>query len=489
MKPTAILLSIALAFKTIYSRAVDNNPYEIKNHLNIRKVDDPFEIVENDKFIYRFHCSEEKKVCDGFKNDLEFAFNIISNTFEIYQPISFEVFVDDVTLKYALGETLAAVMDTNFISLRVSNNNSLAPYLYPQALVKQLNLNKEIKYKKNDFILVINNCNSLPQYKDKDVRNIMTHEILHGLGFVSIASISKVIDNDKVKFEDENDEILFNENDQYTILPHVVPSYSKKLMEITDEEEYSYEILNTQIKTFTPFSVFDKYLVSTKTGERIFKDIQFFYREANEKCFPKDGSPLLLKIASDKYLSNCFKYLTPNTQKIITNITKDYFFETDTLGIETIDGEIVTLQTMLGKYIPGSSVSHMNNPLYDEYYKRIRENGKSSESVKEMLDPTTKTFKIENILEYYDENYILYFSDEVDFTVEQILEKLPNNQKHPLIGDGIVKVMKTIGWTEKGKKRNNKTHYVDETLHLPDSKGYEYLYKRKYELSKKNKTT
>jgi len=489
MKTTTLLLSIALAFKTTYSRAVDNNFYGIKNHLNVREVDDPFEIVENDKFIYRFHCSEEKKVCDGFKNDLDFAFNKISNTFEIYQPISFEVFVDDMTLKYGLGETLAAVMDTNFISLRASNNNSLAPYLYPQALVKQLKLNKEIEYKKNDFILVINNCNSLPQYKSNEVRSIMTHEILHGLGFISIALIGIVTNNDEVKSEDKNGEILFNENEQYTILPHVVPSYSKKLMEITDEKEYSSEILNTQIKTFTPFSVFDKYLVSTKTGERVLKDIQFFYREANEKCFPKDGSPLLLKVASDKYLSNCFKHLTPDTQEIITRITKDYFFDIETLGIETISGEIVTLQTMFGKYIPGSSVSHMNNPLYSEYYKKIKENGKNSESVKEMLDPDTKSFKIENILKYYDENYILYFSDEVDFTVEQMLEKFPNNQKYPLIGDGIVKIMKTIGWTEKGKKRNNKIHYVDETLRLPNSKGYEYLYKRKYELSKKNKIT
>jgi len=490
MKTTAILLTVALAFKTIYSRAIFDNLNEyntqLNNQFNNTKVDDPFEIVKNDKFVYRFHCSEEKSVCDGFKNDLDFAFKTISNTFEIYQPISFEVFVDDVTLKYGLGETLAAVMDTNFIALRATNKKSAAPYLYPQALVKQLKLDKKIKYKQNDFTLVINNCNSLPQYKNNEIRSIMTHEIFHGLGFVSIASISKLTEGNESAVN-KNGEILFNENDQYTILPRIVPAYSKNVLQITDEKEYVKALLNTQVKTFTPFSVFDKYLISTKTGERIFKDIPFFYREANKRCFPKDGSALLLRNASDKYLSDCYNKLTPKTQQIITRITKDNFFDVDTLGIKTIDGDIVTLQTMLERYIPGSSVSHMNNPLYDEYYKRVREYGKSSEQVKEMFDSVKKTFKLDYVLKYYDENYILYFSDEDDFTVEQMLEKLPNNEKHPLIGEGIVKIMRTIGWTEKGRKRNTKLHYTDATLNFPDSKGYEYLYKRKYEISEKNK--
>jgi len=491
MKTSTILLTVALAFKTIYSRAiVDNlieNKSQLNNQLNDTKVEDPFEIVKDDKFVYKFHCSEEKTVCDGFKNDLDFAFKTISNTFEIYQPITFEVFVDDVTLKYGLGETLAAVMDTNFVSLRASNNKNAAPYLYPQALVKQLKLDKEVQYKPNDFILVINNCNSLPQYKNNEIRSIMTHEIFHGLGFVSIATISKLTEGNE-KAVNKNGEILFKENDQYTILPRIVPAYSKKVMQITDEREYMNEILNTPVNTFTPFSVFDKYIVSTKTGERVFKDIPFFYREANKRCLPKDGSTLLLRNASDKYLSDCYKKLTPKTQQIITNITKDNFFDIDTLGIKTVDGEVVTLQTMYGRYIPGSSVSHMNNPLYDEYYTRIKNYGKKSEEVKEMFDPIKKTFKLDYILKYYDENFILYFSDEDDFTVEQMLEKLPINQKHPLIGEGIVKIMKTIGWTGKGMKRNTKLHFVDETLNFPDSKGYEYLYKRKYEISNKNKT-
>jgi len=81
MKTTSIVLSVAFAFQTIYSRAVDNSYYAASNQLNVSKVDDPIEIVESEHFVYKLHCSEEKQYCDGIKNDLEYAFNTISNTF------------------------------------------------------------------------------------------------------------------------------------------------------------------------------------------------------------------------------------------------------------------------------------------------------------------------------------------------------------------------------------------------------------------------
>ncbi len=209
-----------------------------------------------------------------------------------------------------------------------------------------------------------------------------------------------------------------------------------------------------------------------------------------QKCIPEKGY-LLLKDASDKYLSDCYNNCSPKTQNVISKITKDYFFDADTLGILAYDGDVVPLQTMLGKYVPGSSVSHMNNPLYDELFRRVKEYGSKSEQVNELFNKSDGTFKDEKVIKYYDDNYVLYFSDEDDYTVEQMLELLPNNKKHPLIGNGIVKIMKTLGWTEKGMKRNTKLHYLDETLELPAPGYFEYLNKKRYELlenENKNKT-
>ncbi len=84
MKTTAILLSLALAFKTINSKAIDNISKAIADQLNIPEDYDSVEIVKTDNFIYKFHCSEEEKFCNKIKSDLDFAFNTISNTFGKY---------------------------------------------------------------------------------------------------------------------------------------------------------------------------------------------------------------------------------------------------------------------------------------------------------------------------------------------------------------------------------------------------------------------
>ncbi len=338
--------------------------------------------------------------------------------------------------------------------------------------------------------MLINNCNSLPEFKNNEIRSIMTHEIFHGLGFASLASVFELTENENVDLGNGMKKIKFDKNAHYIIFPGAAVTYNEKLKKITDRREYMSEILNIQIDTFRPFSVFDKHMVSMKTGKKVFDDMKFLYKEINQNCLIKDGSHVLLKDANDKYLSDCFKTLSPETQDNITHIVSDNFFEPDTLGILTSDGEIVPLQTMLGVYIPGSSVSHINNPLYDEYFKRIKENGFESEEVNELLELSGK-FKEEYVLKYYDDNYLLYFSDEDDFTVEDMLKLLPNNKKHPLIGNGIIKVMKTLGWTEKGMKRNTKLHYLDETLELPAAGYFEYLNKKRYELlenENKNKT-
>jgi len=325
--------------------------------------------------------------------------------------------------------------------------------------------------------MIINNCNSLPQFQNNEIRTVIIHEMLHGLGFGSAPSVKRLNDRED---DGQRGLLFYNENDQYGFETELIPSFSKELMEITDANKYINKINNTKISKFLPFHIFDKYLVSLKTGEELFKDIPSYYKEANRVCFPR-GSSLLMKDVTDQYLKDCIKKISPEIQDITSRIIKENYFNFHTLGIKTYDGELIPLQTMNGQYSSGSCVSHINNPLYDEYYTRINLYGYNSDQVKEMFDSVTEKFKKEYILTYYDENYISYFSDADDFTVEEMLELLPNNQKHPLIGDGVVKILKTIGWTEKGETGNNEILYLDESLSIPETEGFKYLIKKIYE--------
>jgi len=478
MKTTSILFSLALAFKAIYSKAIDNNDKITLEQLNVPEEDNSFKLVKSEDFIYKFHCPEEND-CDQIQDSLNFALDKLSNALEFYQPVVFEVFVDDLTKKYGLGLTLAGVTDPNYVSLKTSKNST--PYLYPQSLVKQLKLNKQPKYKKNDFILLINNCNSLEEGKNNELRSLLIHEMLHGLGFMTLASLVQLTDNDDFTIDTPNKPLIFNETDKYAILPKIVPIYDEKILDITNEEEYMDQVINTELSKFLPFTVFDKNLVSLKSGEKVFGKLKSLHKEADKKCLSKDGSPALLKELTDKKLSDCFESLSSETRETITRIIKENFFEFQTLGILTKDGDTVPLQTFHGVYLPGSSVSHPVNPLFDEHVKVNVEN--STDYLNDLYNELLSRYNKEEMLEYYDDNYVLYFADKDDLTVEEMLELLPNNKKHPLIGNNIIKVLKTLGWTEKGKRRSSKTYYLDESIDIPESNNFEYLFMKSYEFS------
>jgi len=61
MKASTILLSIALAFKTIYWRAINNNYYDITNQINDIKVDKSYEIVKIVIALINFIVLKKKK--------------------------------------------------------------------------------------------------------------------------------------------------------------------------------------------------------------------------------------------------------------------------------------------------------------------------------------------------------------------------------------------------------------------------------------------
>ena len=371
-------------------------------------------------------------------------------------------------------------MDTNYVPLKTSRSKSSAPYLYPQALAKQLKLNKQPKYKKNDFIMLINTNNSTLQLNN-DLRSLVTHEIFHGLGFYSLTSVAKLTEGNANSAGNPGAYEL-NGTDKYAIFPYTVPSFSEKLSEITNVEEYMTELNNSEISKFMPFSIFDKNIVFLESGERLFNDLKFYYKEVNQKCTPKDGSPLLLKESTIQSFNDCYGSLNSETQETITRIIEDNYFKSHAIGILTKDGDMIPLQTGDETYSPGSSVSHINNPLYDEAAKAISEG--RMEYLFSLYDLTTGKFNKEAVSQFYDGDYLLYTAEDNNLTVEEMIELLPNNPDHPLVGDGIVKIMKTLGWTEKGKKKSNRTYYLDESFEIPEANNFVYRTKRMSEILK-----
>jgi len=81
----------------------------------------------------------------------------------------------------------------------------------------------------------------------------------------------------------------------------------------------------------------------------------------------------LLKESTIQSFNDCYGSLNSETQETITRIIEDNYFKSHAIGILTKDGDMIPLQTGDETYSPGSSVSHINNPLYDEAAKAISE--------------------------------------------------------------------------------------------------------------------
>jgi len=380
--------------------------------------------------------------------------------------VVFETYVED----FGLIGVLASVTDMNFIPLKSSNDS--ATYLYPQSLSKQLNLNGKPDYKKNDFLMLINSIYF--QDGNRDLRKILIHELLHGLGFGSGITMSKMSDEDTS--EEEENSIISNDGSDYAFIPSSSIAFydEKKLVEIKDKNEFLIQYYNTEITEFLPYEIFDKYLVSMKSGEKLLSDIEFYSKELNQKCLPKDGSPLLIKDSTNKFMKDCFDQLSPETQETVKQIINDYFFKAHSLGFQTDNGDIVQLQTFDDNFYSTSSISHPND-VFEEWLQQTLKEDQDS-FIANYMDLNTHKFKMEKISSHYDENYILY-SENNDTPMEDMLKYFPNNKNHPLIGDGIVNVLKTLGWTEKGGKKGKEIYDVDETVQVPESKKFEYEYK------------
>jgi len=335
MKILNILLSTSLIFKAVSSRII-NNGLDEENIIKFETNLETFEINDNENFKYKIHCSKNNmNECTVAKNSLSDALDILSNTLAFYQPVVFEAYIDDFSLYDMTGLGGGITFDINSIPLRLTNNSNSPPYVFPQALAKQLNLNKKPKFKKNDFILLINtgvNASSLSR--------VLLHELLHGLGFQTQFSLI---------YENE-------ESNNHLLVPVSLYNSNNKLKNKKDKEELDEAYENMKINGFSPMTIFEKNIVDINTKKPIYEDFKFLYKHFN-KCLKNKAK--IKDLHYDTYLK-CYKTMDQKLIKDILNVSNNYLLKSHSIGFLTNENDTVLLKTFDNVFNGGSSVCHID---------------------------------------------------------------------------------------------------------------------------------
>jgi len=435
-------------------------------HLNKRDNDNDSynEIIETKNFKYTINCfGNYENSCSTYKKNIADALEIISNTFEIYEPITFESNIFDLK-KYGIYNLIAGVGDTNYVALREVNDTSNPPIIYPQSLAKQLKLDKKPNYKKNDFILLLNNKLSKKNERISNVR-IILHEIIHGLGFGSMVSIDDLTTfNDSIDERKLMDEFKILDDDDINnvkLLPHPIYNFNSTIFRnAKNEKEFSESLNNLEVHGFFPLTVFDKNIVDIKSKNYIFEKLTHLYEDFN-KCY--SGIPFKAIEYYNK-IHGCYNKLNPETKEILSTLPFKNFIAKKNIGILTLDNTIVPLQTFDDKFISSSSVSHTYEKKMDFCENESSNSNKMYDDVCKILILDT----VDNIDYYMDKDFLMNYTCRDNLSMETLLDTILKDNKHGLIGPGIISILKTLGWTEKGEKPSDTIYYLDERIEIPE---------------------
>ncbi|KAG4101642.1 hypothetical protein H8356DRAFT_1033529 [Neocallimastix lanati (nom. inval.)] len=479
MKISNILFTAALAFKYAYAKENTDvlNQYE--------------ENIKTKDFQYTFYCLDNyNDSCNLIKKDFKEALSILSNTFEFKKPLNFEVYIDDLT-KYGFGHSTGGALDINYVILKEKSSDNkemdkIPPYLYTQALAKQLNIENgsKIEYKANDFIIALNNFKMDPEkfanFERKRYSRLIVREIIHAMGFTSTEVIAQLKDTeDMLKMSPS-----FIKNDgsnTFRYIPNVLSDIDwNQLSKVSKLEDYVSELYDSKFIGLSPLTVFAKNIVDIKTKEKLFKDLGFYYKDFN--CIKDQEDVEAIKDVLEKHRLECFKQLDEKTKETVTNIAMKYFLKSKSIGFLTDAGKVIPLQTFEDMFHPGSSINHIQFDKYDE----IRDD---PEKKTEFLKGTFITK--ENISDYYNEEALMYYTQGDSISNEEFLETIAKSNAHGLIGPSMVEALKTLGWTEKGKESESKRiYYFDEKeVPYPEQNTFKYVNMKIYEITMSQQTS
>jgi len=366
----------------------------------------------DDPFILNVNCFSVQDCADYPEKVQEGAY-YVAETFEFYQQVNVNVTIFPFCEYISDGceSIMGITYPPTFLSLSETENGE--SFLYPQALVKQLDVDSNVQYEDIDFIIYLNS-NYHPQPAQDNRALIAAHEILHGLGFFhQINPISVYINNFQNYFQED------------FALPPI-----------------NYVETDTTIKYqgWTPFSIFDKFIVSTSNpNEYSYKKLEKF------KNHDVNFEISIKKPTTKQYndFMNTFRALENDQEAHIGGVQVARDFTTlNAVGFRTTDGSIVQLQTFDGTYESASSISHINVPF----------------ACKNSSTCNAKSAKI-------NENYLMYFTVISRASTDKLISTFKTKSKHDLIGQDIVKVMCTLGWNERNgdsttNNNNNDNKYT-----------------------------
>ncbi|ORX42151.1 hypothetical protein BCR36DRAFT_338006 [Piromyces finnis] len=406
------------AVPTSYEQIVKdaNNPNRVMKlkKFEVDATEDLFKInkgkysksIINDPFNLNVHCYSTED-CENYPARIQEGAYFIAQTFEFYQTVNVNVTIFPFC-RYMQNESgcesvMGITYPPTFISL--SETKDSEPFLYPQALVKQLDVDSDISYDPIDFLIYLNS--SYKPIESQDNRALIAaHEILHGLGFFhQINPISVYLNNYQNYF-----------NNDFALPP------------IRYEETENTIAYNG----WTPFSIFDKYIVnSSKPDEYLYGKLEKYKtHEVNFEISIKRPTTQQY----NKFMST-FKALENDVEANAGGIEVANLFSTlNAVGFRTKDGKVVELQTFDGRYESASSISHINVPF----------KCKSS---------STCTVTNASI----NENYLMYFTVISKASTSRLVNAFKES-KHELVGSDIVRIMCTLGWNEKGSSSDNNNY-------------------------------
>ncbi|KAG4088793.1 hypothetical protein H8356DRAFT_1008280 [Neocallimastix lanati (nom. inval.)] len=361
----------------------------------------------DDPFNLSIHCYNQES-CGDYPDKVKKGSYYVANALEFYTPVNVNVTIFPFC-NYVSSSNCESIMGITypptFIPLKETKDSE--EFLYPQALAKQLNIDSGMDYDPVDFLIYLNS--SYKPDADHDNRAlIVTHEILHGLGFFhQINPVSVYISNYQSLFKDD-----------FAIPP----------------VQYVEEGTLSKYQGWTPFSIFDKYIVrSTYPNEYLYTKLQRF--RDHSMNFEIDSK----KTTKKQYNTfvNKFKELSSDKNAAPGGVEVAKLFKTlNAVGFRTWDGSIIELQTFDGVYESASSISHINAPF-------LCKNSTSCSS-------TSK---------YPDENYLMYFTVINNASTDRLISAFKNKSPHDLIGPDVIRILITLGWNEKRSTIVNNNQY------------------------------
>lgn len=381
--------------------------------------------LTGDPFQFNVLC-EEKSVCDDYSTKIEQGSQYISNALEFYEVVNVNVtifpfcqYLDSSKCSSIMGITYPPT----FIPLvEVGEENN--PFLYPQALVKQLELDGQPEYATNDFVIYLNG-DYTPETAKDNRSLIAAHEIIHGLGFFhQAAPLSIYLNNLKNYFEND----------------FVMPPISSKEEVKNGKKKIHYD-------GWTPFSVFDKYVVGvSQPNDYIYKKLLKFY-EHEIDFYLDETNPT--QAEAEKFMST-FQSFVEDTEAYTNGVEAAKLFTTlKAVGFKTSSGDIVPLQTFDGVYESASSISHISVPFDCASSSRC---------------------SLSNFSGDIGEEYLMFFTIIGAYSTEFLIDNFSQGSKYGIIGPQLLSVLTTMGWTEKNTSKKEDKFYAYE-----DDGGVPYL--------------